>query len=64
MNNGGHVEMKFTIEVLIIFAANLIALIGGLIHVTNKITEIHTDIKWIKANCPRCTYFKEDKKDA
>lgn len=47
-----------TIETwIIIFAIsglNLSTLVGGLIHITNRLTVIETDIKWIKRGCPKC----------
>jgi hypothetical protein len=41
---------------IIIIAAlsNLVLILGGVIHLTNRITEIGTDVKWIKKNCPVC----------
>lgn len=33
---------------------NLSTLLGGIIHLTNRLARIETDIKWIKKGCPRC----------
>jgi hypothetical protein len=34
--------------------ANLFTLVGGLVHITNRLTRIETDLKWIKKRCPQC----------
>ena len=53
-------EIKFGIEILIAAGANFIAIVAGIIHITNRITEIHTDVKWIKKSCPKCQLNSED----
>jgi hypothetical protein len=35
-------------------AANIVAMVSGLIHITTKLTRIETDLRWIKGNCPSC----------
>lgn len=40
--------------------ANLFTLAGGLIHMTNKLTRIETDLKWVKGNCPQCQQTSEN----
>jgi len=38
---------------------NLSTLVGGIIHLTNRLTRIETDVKWIKAGCPKCQQTSE-----
>jgi hypothetical protein len=45
--------------ILGISGLNLSTLVGGIIHLTNRLTTIETDLKWIKGSCPMC----EAKKD-
>ena len=40
--------------------ANLFTLVGGLIHMTTRLTRIETDVKWIKRNCPQCQQNSEN----
>lgn len=40
--------------------ANLFTLVGGLIHITARLTRIETDLKWVKRNCPRCQQTSEN----
>lgn len=40
--------------------SNLFVLIGGLIHLTTRLTRIETDVKWIKAGCPKCQQTLEN----
>lgn len=37
-----------------IASSNLIVFVGGLIHLTTRLTRIETDLKWIKKRCPQC----------
>jgi hypothetical protein len=46
--------------ILGISGLNLSTLVGGLIHLTNRLTRIETDIKWIKAGCPKCQQTSEN----
>ena len=39
--------------------ANLFTLTGGLVHISNRLTKIETDLKWIKAGCPQCQQTSE-----
>jgi len=40
--------------------ANLFTLAGGLIHITQRLTRIETDVKWVKGNCPQCQQTLEN----
>jgi fumarate hydratase class II len=39
--------------------SNVFALVAGLIHIATRLTRIETDIKWIKAGCPKCQRTSE-----
>lgn len=42
------------IMITAIALANLFTLVGGLVHITTRLTRIETDLSWIKRNCPQC----------
>jgi hypothetical protein len=49
--------------IIAISGVNLSTLIVGIVHLTSRLTRIETDIKWIKAGCPKCqqnNYEKEE----
>jgi hypothetical protein len=37
-----------------IATADLFVLVGGLMNISTRLTRIETDLKWIKAGCPKC----------
>jgi hypothetical protein len=47
-------------EIIAALLANLIVIIAGVVHLATRITEIHTDIKWIKKRCPQCQPISEE----
>lgn len=42
------------IMILGIAAVNLFTLVGGLIHITGRLTRIETDVSWLKKNGTEC----------
>ena len=56
--------MNITAELMLTLLANIIIVVGALVHITGRITEIHTDVKWIKRNCPRCAAKQEEENNA
>ena len=47
-------SMETWIIILGITGINLSTFVGGLIHITNRLTKIETDLKWVIKNCDRC----------
>jgi len=43
-----------------IVLSNVLTLIGGLAHISARLARIETDIKWIKAGCPKCQPTSEN----
>ena len=40
-------------------SANLFAMVGGVIKISNRLTKIETDLKWVIRNCNRCQLNSE-----
>lgn len=43
-----------------IVVSNIVIMVGGLIHLTNRLTKIETHLWWIKRNCPQCQQTSEN----
>jgi len=46
--------------ILAISGINAATLMYGIINITSRLTRIETDIRWIKAGCPKCQQTSED----